>query len=150
MTSKCYNYFLNNHTTNSTALLEIIKQSSMYYSQLSEFIESNIPAGAKLCNHKSLNFFDNKTSIIIRRIKQVIGTKHKQISLFGIPIFTVTKTDSINHNVFLFIIPLFRYITNRESKSSTFHILPIYWAGKIIKNVFGVVKRKLHRIVAKT
>lgn len=139
---KCYNYFLENHTTNSDALLEIIKQSSMYYSQLSEFIERNVPADAKLCNHKQLPLVIRKIQKILKRIKEVIGTRHKQVSLLGIPIFTITKTDPINYNVFLFIIPLFRCITNNKSKSYSFHILPIYWIYKFFRGIFRFIKKK--------
>ncbi len=76
----------------------------------------------------------------IDKFYDVQGKTVKELLLFGIPVFTLSKTTEIHYNFFVFCIPLLRI--NKYGNSYSFNILILVWLFKLIlflfKKIFGV------------
>lgn len=132
----CYRYYLDNHSKNIDKFISAIRESTLTYEKLQNFIRENI-------NWKKAKW------LVLHRIRTLHGTTKKRLSLLGFPIFTLTQTNSIHYNIYVCCIPVLRI--NRINETTTLHILPLVWLGRTIQKVVSLLVRpfkKAHSLEA--
>ena len=123
---KCYEYYVENHTSNLDMFRDAIAASTMTRQKYVDFTRRTFNGKLFLWTVKYI--YEKFRGGIIYEIK-----------LFGFPIYTYAATSGVNKNIFLFGLPFIRIVQYGGSRS--FHFLPAVWAFTGLKKLIGKLKK---------
>lgn len=119
--TRCYQYCIENHSSNIREFLDAVNDSCMTYRACSDFYQSM---------HRP-----SWLERVVVRMHTAVGKIYKRFSFFGIPICTLTRRDDKYLNFFFLFLPLFQ--VERIKPKYIIRFLPWVWFTKAVKYLAG-------------